>query len=154
MRLSPRKTQYPEVDLRVSRHPAQSASVYEIRVVMELHDKWSTICNVPFTYRRMRFRALKCSTRGACMCMQTCWTAYVMSGLVKVRYISSNTITHYCHSHYHYHYPYYHLSQKTTVNYHLKHAKSYIDTHNRTNYMCECYVSLCNNVFIYNYLTY
>jgi len=48
IKLSPRKTQCPEVDRPVSGHPPQSASVYETRLITEDLYKCKPKLRVPF----------------------------------------------------------------------------------------------------------
>jgi len=48
IKLSPRKTQYPEVDRLVSGHPPQLVSVYETRLVTEDLYKCKPKSRVPF----------------------------------------------------------------------------------------------------------
>ena len=89
MREDPRKMQKPEVDRRVSGHPAQSASEYTVIVGVGVARSWTPRVSVPLMYHRMRFSMVWCTSRGACIWRQTYCTAYAMSRRMSVRYCSA-----------------------------------------------------------------
>lgn len=70
----PKKMQKPDVERRVSGHPAQSASEYAVIVEGEAVRSWMPKWMVPLMYRRIRLSMMRCTSRGACMCRHTCCT--------------------------------------------------------------------------------
>jgi hypothetical protein len=59
-----KKTQYPDVDRRVSRQPALSTSEYVVKIVWDDKFMWRPWSKVPLRYLRIRLTWLWCETRG------------------------------------------------------------------------------------------
>lgn len=74
-RLDPRKMQYPDVDRRVFRYPAQSVSLYAFRSSDEDADIRSPWSNVAFKYLRICFATDIWYSIGECMNWHTKFTA-------------------------------------------------------------------------------
>jgi hypothetical protein len=86
IRLVPKNTTKPPVDLQSFGHPAQSASTNVLTVVELDSTKRRPSFNVPLTYRRFFLTASQCTVVGECRNWHALFTEKERSSQVIVKY--------------------------------------------------------------------